>query len=80
MSRITPKFLPTHKENWTSGTAKVFTHNLNTKDVDVIVWDNDTDEKILGFDSIVTTTVNSVTITSSEAPTGSGWRVIIIGY
>ena len=65
-------------EDWTTaqGTSKVVTHSLGTKDVMVEVYDKATDESI-EVDSIVRTTTNSVTLTSSVAPNASSWRVLI---
>ena len=63
----------------TADTAtKAVTHNLGTKDVQVEVYDLATDETIM-VDSIVRTSTNVVTLTASEAPGASSWRVVVIG-
>lgn len=56
-------------------TAIVVTHNLNTKDVIVKVYEGD--EEVLA--DVETTTVNTVTVTFSVAPTTDQYRVVIIG-
>ena len=56
--------------------TKAIVHSLETLDVSVTIYDIDSGEDIL-VQSIVRTDVNTVTLTSSEAPTGSGWKVII---
>jgi hypothetical protein len=57
------------------GTTKVITHNLNSRDVMVQVYDSVTYQTIL-VDEVERTTVNSITLTASEAP-GTSWRVLI---
>lgn len=59
------------------GTSLVVTHNLGTKDVIVQIYDQ-TDDATIEVDSVVRTTTNSVTLTSSVAPGASSWRVVII--
>jgi phosphohistidine swiveling domain-containing protein len=59
------------------GTTKAITHNLGTKDVQVQVYDK-ADDSSIWVDSIVRTSTNVVTLTSSEAPNASSWRVLII--
>lgn len=58
------------------GTSKVITHNLASRDVLIQIYSLDTFEDIL-VDSVVRTDVNTVTLTASEVPTGSGWKVLI---
>lgn len=58
------------------GTTKAITHNFGTADVSVDVYDIDTGATLL-VDSIVRTSTNVTTLTSSQAPSGSGWRVTI---
>lgn len=58
------------------GTSKVVTHNFGVTTVSVTVFDIDSGEDIL-VDSIVRTDSNTVTLTSSQAPAGSGWTVIV---
>lgn len=66
-------------EDWTTGqgTSKAVTHNLGSKDVMVQVYDKANDAEI-EVDSIVRTDTNTVTLTSSEAPNASSWRVLIL--
>lgn len=59
--------------DWTSGTSTVVTHNLGTRDVVVSVLDNAFD---VVYTDITATSVNAVTLQSSEAPTGT-WRVTV---
>lgn len=58
------------------GTTKAVTHSLGTKDVQVQVYDMTNDETIL-VDTIIRTSTSVVTLTSSEAPGASSWRVLI---
>lgn len=58
------------------GTTKAVTHNLGTKDVQVEIYDMSNDETIF-VDTIIRTSTSVVTLTSSEAPGGSSWRVVI---
>ena len=69
--------LNSYKIDWTSGTSITVTHSFGTRDVLVQVYDNTTYETIY-VDTVERTTVNSVTLTSSTAPSGSGWRVLIL--
>jgi hypothetical protein len=62
--------------DWTSGLSIAVTHNLNSRDVQVEVYDNVTYETVL-LDSVVRTDVNTVTLTSSKAPSGAGLRVLV---
>lgn len=67
----------TFKADWVTadGTTKVITHNLNSRDVMVQVYDSVTYQTIL-VDEVERTTVDSITLTASEAP-GTSWRVLI---
>lgn len=67
----------TFKADWVTadGTTKVVTHNLNSRDVMVQVFDGVSYQTIL-VDEVERTTVNSITLTASEAP-GTSWRVLI---
>lgn len=58
------------------GTTKAVTHSLGTKNVQVEVYDMTNDETIF-VDTIIRTDTNTVTLTSSEAPGASSWRVLI---
>jgi hypothetical protein len=60
------------------GVSKAITHNLNTKDIIVQIYDM-TDDSTIEIDSVVRTSVNVVTVTASEAPGASSWKVVIIG-
>lgn len=63
-------------EDWTSGTSKTVTHSLGTRDVIVQLYDNTTFETLY-VDSVIRTDTNTVDLTATEAPTGSGWRVLV---
>jgi hypothetical protein len=63
-------------DTWTTGTSRVVTHNFGTRDVEVYIYELDSLEKI-EVDTIVHTSINSVTLNSSVAPTGSGRRIIV---
>ena len=63
-------------DTWTTGTTKQITHNLGSRDVLIQLYSLDTFEDIL-VDSVVRTTLNSIDLTASEAPTGLGWKVLI---
>lgn len=70
--------LPVHKSTWSaaSGTSKVVTHNLGSTDVVVSLVDL-SDNQVIGVESIVITDSNTVTLSASEAPSASGWRVLV---
>ena len=77
-SRFTSALAATRfKTDWVTadGTTKVVTHNLGTRDVIVQLYDGVTYETIT-VDNVVRTTINSVTLTASEAP-GTSWRILI---
>lgn len=59
------------------GMSKTFVHNLGTTDVDVLVNDVDLSERIL-IDTVSIVDLNTITVTSSEAPTGT-WRILVQG-
>jgi hypothetical protein len=65
----------TYTENWTSGTSAVITHGLSTSDVVVSIID---DSENVVYADVSVTDADSITITSSEAPTGT-WRVVVHG-
>lgn len=58
------------------GTTKAVTHSFGVTSVSVTVFDIDSGEDIL-VDSVVRTDANTVTLTSSQAPSGSGWTVVV---
>jgi hypothetical protein len=62
--------------DWTSGTTETVTHNLNTKDLEVSVYNIATGASILISD-IVRPTVNSVVLSVPDEPTGSGYKIVI---
>jgi hypothetical protein len=66
------------KATWVTadGLTKVVTHGLGTLDVMVQLYDIATGETIL-VDSTVRNSVNQVTLSASEAPGASGWRILI---
>lgn len=66
--------------NWlsTDGAMLTFSHNLGTTNVEVTVIDIDLSEKIW-IDHIEVLDLNTVRVTSSEAPAGT-WRIQVTGY
>lgn len=78
-SWISPAVLvQTFKADWVTadGTTKVVTHSLGTLDVAIQLYDKATGDTIL-VDAATRTDLNTVTLTSSQAPNASGWRVLI---
>jgi hypothetical protein len=65
-----------YSTDWTSGTTKTVTHNLGTRLVNVTLYDNTTYETLM-VDSEIRTDTNTLDLTSSEAPSGSGWKVLV---
>lgn len=63
---------------WSSGdgTTKTVTHNFGLTSVSVTVYDIDSGQDVYP-DTVVRTSSNVVTLTSSSASTGSGWTVIV---
>lgn len=85
MARIGGKYIKSHKETWTTGTSLAVNHNFGTLDVLVVVRDIDSGEILTaptgwGNDDVgvVATNSNTVTVSASAAPTGSGRAVTII--
>jgi hypothetical protein len=68
-----------YKVDWVTGdgVTKTITHNLGTLDVMIQVYDKATGATI-GIDDDVRTSTNVVTVTATEAPGASGWRVLIL--
>ncbi len=64
-------------DDWTSGTTKTVTHNLGTRDVQVSIREIDSPYELLMVDTIQATTTSAIDLSSSEAPSGSGWRVTV---
>ena len=58
------------------GTTRSFVHSLGTTQVSVNLFNVDTGEEIWP-DTIVRDSTSQITCTSSEAPTGTGWRIIV---
>lgn len=65
-----------YAEDWTTGDSKSVMHNLSSTDVLVQLYDIDSGETIY-VDSVIRQSTSTVALSSSEAPTGSGWRVLI---
>lgn len=77
MSWVSNASSSSFKETFTSASPKTVTHNLGTTDVMVQIYDVDSGETI-EVDSAVRTSGNVVTLTYSETPAGSGWRVMVL--
>lgn len=58
------------------GTSKAITHSLGTDDISFNVYDLDTKEEIW-VDTAIRTSTSVLTLTSSSAPSGTGWRVVV---
>ena len=65
-------------DTWVTGdgTSKAITHSLGTDDISFNLYDLDTKEEIW-VDTAIRTSTNVLTLTSSVAPSGTGWRVVI---
>lgn len=59
------------------GAAKVITHNWGTRKVDIEILDINNNYETLLVDAVQRSTDNTVTLTASEAPVGSGWLVLL---
>ncbi len=66
-----------HVSNWTTGTTYNVVHSLNTLDVQVSLYEISTGETIYP-DLIDRVDVNTVQIQAAEAPSGAGYRVVIL--
>jgi len=68
-----------YKEDWVTGdgTSKTVTHSLSSLDVIVQIYDKATGETI-EVDEVERTSTSVVTLTASEAPGASGWRVMVL--
>lgn len=62
--------------NAIDGHAKPITHNLDTLDVMIQVYDLE-DGQTIEVDQIIRVSTNSVFLSASEAPNATGWRVLI---
>lgn len=84
---VTPATLATYVNNqndannfstsFGNGTATTFeiTHNFNTKDVIVEIYDNSTGETVIA--DVIRNTVNAITISTNTAPSTDEYRVVI---
>jgi len=68
-----------YRTDWVTGDGlnKTVVHSLGSEDVQVELYDKDTGETI-EVDGVVRTDTNTVDLTATQAPTGSGWRVLIV--
>jgi hypothetical protein len=60
-----------------SATSIAVTHNLNSRDVQVQIYDNTTYDTVEA--DVVRTDANTVTVLFSTAPTSNAYRVVVIG-
>lgn len=60
-----------------SSTSIVVTHNLNTRDVQVALYDSATYAVV--YPDVVNTSVNTVTLSFAVAPAASAYRVVVFG-
>lgn len=76
---ITDNFTRKASANLGNGSSTSFavTHNLNSRDVVVNVYDNSTYDTV--ETDVVRTDANNVTITFASAPSNNAYRVVIIG-
>ncbi len=77
MSRIKGKYIVSYKVDWTTNTTETFTHNLDSTDLQVTVWDK-TDNSIVYPDEVLALNADSVQISVSSLPV-AGLRVVILG-
>jgi len=76
--RINSKYLSQYKTDWTvSTTSLVINHGLGTKDLLVQARDLDDDTFVI-LGSITYTDDNNITVEVEEAPTGNGFRIMIL--
>lgn len=66
------------KTDWVTAdtSTKVIAHSLNSLDIQVEIFDK-ADGQTIYVDSMVRTDADTLTLTASEAPGASGWRVVI---
>jgi hypothetical protein len=60
------------------GTSKSITHSLATNDVTWNIYDISSGEEVWP-DTAIRTSTNAMTFTSSVAPSGSGWKIVVRG-
>ena len=74
-----PASVASYKDNWVTadGTTKVVTHNLGSTDVMIQVFDKSNGQSI-EVDTAIRTDSNTATLTASQSPGASGWRVLIL--
>lgn len=58
-----------------SNTSFVVTHNLNTDDLFIEIWDNTSKEQV--FTDVSYTTANSITVSFASAPTAGQYKVVV---
>lgn len=67
-----------HSEDISSATSHTVTHNFNTRDVTVAVYDNNSPYAEV-FPDVEHTGVNTVTIKFATAPAANQYRVVVVG-
>lgn len=67
-----------HSEDISAATSHTVTHNFNTRDVTVAVYDNNSPWAEV-FPDVEHTGVNTVTIKFATAPTANQYRVVVVG-
>ena len=74
-----PVSVESFKADWVTadGTTKAITHSLGTSDVLIQIFDKSNGQSV-EVDSIIRSSINAVSLTASQAPGASGWRVLIL--
>lgn len=74
-----PASVESYKTDWVTAdtTTKVITHSLGSTDVMIQVFDKANGQSI-EIDTAIRTDGNTATLTASQAPGASGWRVLIL--
>lgn len=74
-----PVSVESYKADWITadGTTKAITHSLGTSDVLIQIFDKSNGQSV-EVDNIVRTDINSISLSASQAPGASGWRVLIL--
>lgn len=60
-----------------SATSYTITHNLNSRDVHVTIYNNSTYDEVLT--DVAHTTVNTLTLVFATAPASNAYRVVVVG-